>query len=139
MSEIDPDIWFLGTTAVQLSLDWLAERQPWVRDDLPGLKVVAQEIAPGVRVTVLGTGDCLLPDGQVRSGAQIAVWREADGDRLMRRLRGFNVEGLENGGTEARCWHCGVSRTFGDAEDGVLVADVAAWCDSHVCPGLAVT
>lgn len=37
----------------------------------------AVEIAPGVRVAPLGTGDFMLPDRTVAWGAGIAVWAEA--------------------------------------------------------------
>lgn len=36
----------------------------------------ALEIAPGVRIALMGTGDILLPDGDVCRGARIAVWAD---------------------------------------------------------------
>jgi hypothetical protein len=34
------------------------------------------EVAPGVLVALLGTGDTIAPDGQVKWGARILVWEK---------------------------------------------------------------
>jgi hypothetical protein len=58
------------------------------REPDPGRAV---EIAPGVRITLMGTGDILLPDGEACYGARIAVWA----DPVTTHQRG---EGTSSGG-----------------------------------------
>jgi len=40
----------------------------------------AFEVAPGVRVALIGTGGFILPGGVTGNGAAVAVWAETEGE-----------------------------------------------------------
>lgn len=72
-----PRLFFLslaprGTPSRELPTGW--------RDLDAGDPTFAVEVAPGVRVALLGTGDFILPDGALERGAGIAVWTEAEAE-----------------------------------------------------------
>src|ERR1700729_1821351 len=52
------------------------ELPPGWREFEPGRE--SAEITPGVRVSLVRTGELILPDGSVDRGAVIAVWAEAE-------------------------------------------------------------
>jgi hypothetical protein len=55
----------------EIPLSWLDARFERMPD--PDRAI---EVAPGIRIALMGTGDILLPDGDVCRGARIAVWAE---------------------------------------------------------------
>jgi hypothetical protein len=61
----EPRLFYLGRKPCELPPGWRGTEaaEEW-----------AIEVAPGVRVSLTGTGDFILPDGQVAWGAGIAVW-----------------------------------------------------------------
>lgn len=70
---IEPRVFALcGNRSQEIPLRFLRQR----RENMPGPGYAADaiEIAPGVKVRLLYTGDVLLPDGDVVYGAKIAVW-----------------------------------------------------------------
>jgi hypothetical protein len=63
----EPRLFYLGRKPCELPPGWrgIEATEEW-----------AIEVAPGVRVSLTGTGDFLLPDGRVAWGAGIAVWTD---------------------------------------------------------------
>jgi hypothetical protein len=55
----------------EIPLSWLGQRYERLPD-----RARALEVAPGVRIALMGTGDILLPDGDCCRGARIAVWTD---------------------------------------------------------------
>ena len=59
-------------TPDELERRWTAGYGP-----VDDIKPLAVEVAPGIKVALMSTGDGIAPDGQVHRGAQIAVWTSA--------------------------------------------------------------
>jgi hypothetical protein len=80
----DPRVFLLSTLqrrCQEIPLDYARSRREVPDPDS------ATEIAPGVRVALIGTGDFLLPSGAVAWGAQIVVWADRS-----RRIPGFPLD-----------------------------------------------
>lgn len=70
----EPRLFFLSRKPVALPPGWrnIEAHPEW-----------AVEVAPGVRVALCGTGDCLLPDGTAGYGATVAVWTDPAPETFM--------------------------------------------------------
>lgn len=67
----DPRAFLLSRKPVEVPFSWLVQQGKEIPEPEGAI-----EVAPGVRVALLGCGDLYMPDGTTRAGALVVAWQD---------------------------------------------------------------